>query len=201
MPRSILINSDGYIVRTSSAPFTIANGKTTAADMDEVIWEDSFTQKTMSAAQPADWRPWWYKAPSTSWVKSDRHPDVTPPYTPAIPLVQVAAISRPRFDSIFAEVCGEKNYQLVLAAIKAQADIEPPTDSSALMRRAWAAFENPPTTDIDYPISDWATPGKLDPLDLTGAFFALLATSLVGDFPQIGAWLVGGCVLWAELKA
>jgi len=119
---------------------------------------------------------------------------------PGIPLGIFPSVSRPRFDAFFAESAGEANYQNVLSAIKAIADIEPVTNDSAQVRRAWAAFSNPPSTGIDYPISDWTDPAALNPIDLTGSFFALIVGALSGDFADIEQWLIDGCVAWSKYK-
>lgn len=123
------------------------------------------------------------------------------PDVPGIPLGDYDSVSRPRFDAIFAGVCGEKNYQDVLTAIRAIAETEPSTNETAQMRRAWSAFNNPPAEGIGYPISDWTDPAAINPLDLTGSFFYLLSIALVGSFPSIKDWLIAGCVAWSELSA
>lgn len=115
-------------------------------------------------------------------------------WTPAL-AVSKQALSRPRFDAVFAKATGEAYYQNILAALATIAATSPMTDSTAAVKRALAALENP-TDGIAYPTSDWTSSSTVHADDITGEFFALVCAAVVGQFPDIQSKILAGCALW-----
>lgn len=110
------------------------------------------------------------------------------------------AISRVRFDAVFAAACGEAYYLKARLALKAIAETTPVTDATAAIARGLDALNNPPPGGIDYPLADWKT--DPDPRDITGALLRGIIAALenVEGFDDIAAKVDTALAGWAALS-
>lgn len=109
------------------------------------------------------------------------------------------AISRVRFDAVFAKACGEAYYLGARLALKAYAESSPLNDAKAAIARGLDALNNPPSDGIDFPLENWKT--APNDLDITGALLRGIIAVLVNinGFSDIEAKVDAALEIWREL--
>jgi hypothetical protein len=105
-------------------------------------------------------------------------------------------VSFVRFEALCSATMGPAYYQKIKLALKQIAAQGPINDQVAMVMLAVDAFEKPPSGGIDPPLDDWKT--NLNPQDITGEYFTLIETALVGAFPDIATKIDALMAAWPK---